>query len=404
MASASQSASIARLQVGDIFVRPNDNSTIPQSYILISNGGGSTRWDNLSSIFPVSSFKTVQASDGSTFSADVNNNTLLISTTAIPNTFASYIDQATSSVMLSLTFPPITINNGSVPFVTNTIVVPNPAVISSISLASTIRFYGLNDIILSTVNNSQAVYIGISSFTSAGYSTLNGETFGNVKMNFSTFSTAMGLPTSQSFTSSIPFVNPFSSLFAYPSTNGIDMFMSSVLFDASHLTKYINTQSGATTASVEFFPNFQFPVLTNPGFTLNYPIPANQHLIKQVTSYLQLNTGAGPHIFPETSNIRFINSQNFINTPSTSVLSNCFTDSIKMTINPYTVSSYVASNLPLSTTLALYHVISSGVYSESVGASNIGFNMVTYPGVINRSISTNSLFVTIDNQASSPGP
>jgi len=403
MASASQSASIARLQVGDIFVKPLDNSTIAPSYFLISNGGGTTRWDNISSIFPVSSFKTVQASDGSSFSADLSNNTLLISTTAIPNTFTSYIDHTTSSVMLSLAFPPIMINNGSVPFVTNTIVVPNPAIINSISLQSTIRFYGLNDIVLSTVNNSQAVYIGISSFTSAGYSSLVGEMTNNPKVSFNTFSTAMTLPINQSFTSSIPFTNPFLAG-ASVSTSGIDLYMSSINFDASHVANYVNTSSMKTTASIEFLPNFQFPLLINPGYT--YPLGTPQTLIKQVTSYIQLTSPTASLILPESSNIRFINSQNVITPPTADTgLSNYFTDTIKMTVNPYTVSTFVANSLPYSSKFILYHEILSGQYIHGAG-SNIGFSTIggISPIVINKSAILNSLFLTINNQTSLPGP
>jgi len=416
MASASQSASIGRLQVGDIFVKTLDNSTIPPSYTLISNGGGTTRWDSISSIFPVSSFKTVQASDGSSFSADLSNNTILISTNSIPSTFRSYVDPLTSSLMLSLTFPPITINNGSVPFITNTFVVPNPAVISSTSLQSTIRFYGLNDIFFSTVDSVQAVYVGISSFTSAGYSTLNGEMIGNPKVSYSSFSTAMGVPTSQSFTSSIPFVNNYSVL-DYPSTNGIDVFMSSITFDATHITKYINMSSMKTTVNIEYYPNFQMPVMVNPGYA--FPTPPftvmnnNQTLVKQVTSYIQLNSGMSSVILPETSNVRFMNSQQVIHSTfyfSTNYFavvnqytpgSNYFSDTIRMTVNPYTVSTYVGLNLPQSTTFQMWHIISSALYlSPSVANSNIGF--IT-PTLVNTLLQDNALFLRVNNVITSPG-
>jgi len=423
MASASQSASIVRLQVGDIFVRTPDNSTIPNSYILISNGGGTTRWDNISSIFPVSSFKTLQDGYGSTLVADLCNNTIRISTTAIPNTFASYIDPLTSTMMLSLTFPPITINNGSVPFINNTVVVPNPSVISSSSLQSTIRFYGYNDIFLSSVNNTQAVYIGISSFTSAGYSTLNGEMTNNPKVSYSSFSTANGLLPSQSFISSVFFQNQFSTL-GYPSTNslagGADVFFSSILFDANHMMKYVNMSSMLTTMSVEYYPNFQFPIMVNPGYSYQAPpqplLPSPQTLIKQVTSYIQLTSGASTYILPETSNVRYMNSQQVMHSTfyfSTGYIANSFTvspfnigsnyfsDSVRMTINPYSLSSYVGSNLPQSTTLQVWHMMSSGLYVDpSQANSNIGF--IT-PTVVNNVFSQNGLFLRVSNIVTSPG-
>jgi len=389
MASASQSASISRLQVGDIFVKTYDNIPVPKSYLLVSNGGGTTRWDNISSIFPVSSFKTVRASDGSTFSADLINNVLNISTTSIPSTFNSYIDPATSSLMLSVNFPPILINNGSINNVTTTYVVPNPSVISSLSLQSTIRFYGVNDLLLSTVttdNSTQAVYISISSFTSAGYLALNAETYNYPKVSVSSFSTAMAQGRSQNFTSSIPFVNVFSNAPLLMSTVGVDSYMSSIRFDASHIANYVNLNSGATSATVEFFPNFQFSALSTIG-----PGPYDSDfLIKPIVSYLQIQTGTSPYIFPESSNVRYMYSQNLGG-------ANYFTDSIKMTINPYTISSYVGSNLPLSTPLVLYqYMVSSFCVPMTDG---VGFST---PTLRNRGISTNSLFLTVNNQPTLP--
>ena len=386
MASASQSASISRLQVGDIFVKTYDNIPVPKSYLLVSNGGGTTRWDNISSVFPVSSFKTIRADDGSTFSADLSYNVLNISTTAIPSTFRSYIDPVTSSLMLSLAFPPIVVNNGSVTNVTTTYVVPNPSVISSLSLQSTIRFYGVNDILLSTIttdNSTQAVYISISSFTSAAYSTLNGEMINYPKVSVSSFSTSMGQGRSQNFTSSIPFTNVFSS--ASPlSTVGVDSYMSSIIFDGSHITNYVNQSSGATSATIEFFPNYEFPALSTT-VAGSYD---SDFLIKPVVSYLQIQTGTSPYIFSESSNVRYIYSQNLNG-------SNYFTDTIKMRVNPYTISSYVGSNLPLSTPLILYQSILSTVcINDCVGFST--------PTIKNRGIGTNSLFLTINNQATLP--
>ena len=402
--------------MSEIFVKSLNNSTIPTSYILISNGGGSTRWDSVSSILPISSFTSVRAGNGSNFYADLSNTTLSISTTAIPSTFQSYFDPLTSTVMLSLAFPPITVNNGSVTLITNTTVVPNPSVISSTSLQSTIRFYGVNDIYFSSVNSAQAVYVGISSFTSAGCSTLNGEMINNPKISYTAFSTATALPTSQNFTSSISFTNNFATL-SYMTPSGRDVYMNSVTFDGSHIANYVNTSSGATRASLEFYPNLQFPVMVNPGF--GYPDPptgelaSNQSLIKQVFTYVQLNYGVTNYVLPETRNIRLMTSQQVINLSnyfSTSYFSysttytpgsNHFTSAIKMNINPYTISSYVGSNLPLSTTLQVWHVISSGNFlNDPTSGSNIGF---VDARAVNPMFPSNSLFLTINNQTSFNG-
>jgi hypothetical protein len=329
----------------------------------------------------------------------------------------------TSSMMLSLTFPPITVNNGSMPFINDTTLVPNPSVISSSSLQSTIRFYGYNDIFISSVNNTKAVFIGISSFTSAGYSTLNGQMINNPKISYSSFSTATGLLPSQSFISSVLFMNQYSTI-GYPSTNvaagGVDIFFSSIIFDANHMMKYVNMNSMLTTMSVEYYPNFQFPIMVNPGYSYQNPplplLPNGQTLIKQVTSYIQLTSGANTYVLPETNNIRYMNSQQAIHSTfyfSTNYFanantvipfgigSNFFTDSVRMTINPYNLSTYVGNNLPQSTTLQVWHVVSSALYAgPSITNSNIGF--VT-PTVINNSYYQNGLFLRVSNVVTSPG-
>jgi hypothetical protein len=274
----------------------------------------------------------------------------------------------------------------------------------------------VNDILFSTVNNSQAVYVSISSFTSAGYSTLNGEMINNPKVSYSSFSTAVGIPVSQNFTSSIPFNSKFSTSGFYLSTSGSDLYMNSISFDGGHIPKYVNTKTFTTNASIEYFPNIQFPIMVNPGY--DYPNPPltdftnNQTIIKPVISYVQATYGANTYIFPESSNLRFINSQRVVNlsnyysttylTNSTTYVaaSNFFTDTIKMNINPYTISSFVGSNLPLSTNFQVWHMISSGAYLNNGVTSNIGFPL---PVALNASLPSNTLFLTINNQIYLPG-
>jgi hypothetical protein len=280
------------------------------------------------------------------------------------------------------------VNNGSIPTVNPAYTTGNFLAISSISLASTIQFFGVNDILLSTAimtNSSPAIYVSISSFTSAGYLALNAETYNYPKVSVSSFSTAMAQDTSQNFTSSIPFVNVCSNT-NLMSTVGGDSYVSSIVFDGTHISKYVNLNSGATRATLEFFPNFQFPNLS----TTVAGTYSSDDYIKPIVSYLQIPTPTGSYIFPESITARFMYSQNLTD-------DNYFTDTIKMPINPYTISSYVAANLPQSTPVILYHQI---VYSFcSTTTQNVGFST---PIIRNRGFSTNSLFLTINNQASLP--
>jgi len=136
-------------------------------------------------------------------------------------------------------------------------------------------------------------------------------------------------------------------------------------------------------------PNLFFPELLNPGYTI--PPPSPQTILKQITSYVQINYGTNRYVFPESSNVRYIYSQNVANG-----LSNVMTDTIKMTMNPYSLSTIIGTNLPLSTSLSVFHMVSSGVYSGAVGSSNIGFN----GAIVSNTPSTNSLFITINNRIS----
>jgi hypothetical protein len=378
---ASKAASIERLRVQDLFVRTASNGLIPNKHILISNGDGSTYWNSVSTIFPVSSFKTVIGGDSplSTFSADVNYNVLLVSTTAIPNTFASYVDPTTSSLMLSLNFPPLVVSGGSVNNITNTFNVPNSNAMAAQSLTSTVKFYGTRDIIFSTVNTQQAVYIAISSFSAAGYSTIYGEMQNNPKVSVSSFSTVFGSPQSLSFVSSIPFTLADGGAM---STSGTSLYTSSLQFDAGHIAKYVNMSTLNTKICLEYYPNYIFPTMVNESDTMN-----TMSSIKPITSFLQ---GANGQVYPETSNVRYMTSQQ-ISTPTYQrALSNVYTDTIKMDVNPYTLSTSVG-NVP-NLKLAMYHQIEN-CYNNS--PSNVTLTSNVY---LNNTLSTNGLYLHVYNQ------
>lgn len=380
---ASRSASIERLLVQDVFVKTSNNQNISSQYIFISDGAGGTYWNSVSSILPISSFKTVVGNDSTSFSADINYNTLRVSTVAIPSTFNSYVDPLTSSLMLSLNFPPIVINGGSVNAVTNTFIVQNPNVISSASLYSTIKFYGVNDLIFSTVNTQNAVYLGISTFTAPGYSTLYGEMQNNPKVSVSSFSTAIGSPQSASFVSSIPFTWSDGNAM---STSGSDLFMSSIQFDAAHIAQYVNMSNHKTKISLEYFPNYVFSHMVNQDEPIN-----DTSSIKTMTSYIQGFNGA---VFPETSNVRYITSQNISTSTYGRQLSNVFTDTIRMDISSYQLSTSVSITPSLK--LAMYHKIDN---SYNNGTDNVAISSLSY---LNRTLSTNGLYLHVYNQPTVP--
>lgn len=383
---ASRSAHIDRLLIQDVFVKTHNNQHISSQHILISNGGGGTYWNSVSSIFPVSSFKTVIGNDFvSSFSADVNYNTLRVSTTAIPSTFNSYVDPTTSSLMLSLNFPPIVVNGGSVRQVTDTYQVPNQNTISSVTLNSTIKFYGVNDLIFSTVNTQRAVYLGISTFTAPGYSTIYGEMQNNVKLSVSSFSTAMCSPQCASFVSSIPFTLSDGNVMSTNSNapnSGVDLFMSSIQFDAAHIAQYVNMTNYKTKMSLEYYPNYILPCMTNDSEPVD-----TMSSIKTVTSYLQ---GIGGAVFPETSNVRYMTSQNISTPVYTRQLSNYFTETVRMNISSYALSTSVAVVPNLK--LAMYHRIDNCFNNEP---STIAFTGRSY---LNNTLSTNGLYLHVYNE------
>ena len=381
---ASSSANISRLVVGEIFVDGRNNSIIPKDHILISDGDSRTHWDSVSSIFPVSSFRTVVGNDSvSTFSADLNYNTLRISTSAIPSTFVSYVDPTTSSLMLSLNFPPITIDGAAAVAVTATTNVQNPNIISSSSLYSTIKFYGVQDLKFSTVNTQRSVYVGISTFSAAGYSTLYGEMQNNRKVSVSSLSTSFGSPQSASFVSSIPFTWYEGALSTAVGTSNV--FFSSLQFDPAPFVQYVNTTNKKTSMSLEYRPTFVFSHMKSDVDKIS----DMSSTIKKITTFLQIGTT----VFSESSTIRYITSQNISTTTFNQTLSNVYADSIRMNISSYQLSSIVGGSLP-GTTAAIYHKIDNVSSNANTSAS---LDRLDYKNMTENQ-NQNTLFMTLNNE------
>jgi hypothetical protein len=378
---ASQSASYARLLVQKLFVKTPNNQNISTNHVLIADGHGGTYWNSVSSIFPVSSFKTILGGNNltSTFSADVNYNTLLVSTTAIPDTFGAYVDPTTSSLMLSIQNPPLVVSGGSVAnvFEIENTSIPNSNAVSPVSLYSSIKFFGVQDIKFSTINSKQSVFVGISSFTAAGYSTLRGG-----------LSTAMLSPQSVSFVSSIPYdITSGTNL----STNAAgqyvsSLFMSSIRFETKHLQQYINMANRSTSIFFEFKPNYLFRHLCSSNEPPENDTGILPSTIKRVTSYIQ-GTGA---ILSEMSTVGYITSQNISTAAAYSrSLSNYYTEPIRMNISSYELSTQIGSNA--SYPVAVYHRIDNclGDYTRDVLFATSSIQNLTEP--------LGALYVTLKN-------
>ena len=390
MASGSRSLDTDILQVRKVYARTPQNDFIPSSHILISNGDGSTRWNSVSSIVLLSSFGVVYGNSRTNpLLADLSFNILQISTTGVGNTFDSYVDPVTKVLMLSNGIPPFVVANGSVPSVTSAAAatVPNPEYLIPVTGQSSIKYIGVGDIKLSTITAQNAVFVSISTFTSAGYSTISGETFAWRPTIVSSLSTTAGLA---SFISSHRYVVPASTRQIPMSTvlsqavPSNDLYFSSFTFPVNNLMRYLDTRTNSTRMFVELEPNFFFPQLN--------PVSGGaQNVVKEISSYIELNTPASGRVhYQESFTTKYITSQNV-----TTGSSNYFNTNFRMELNPYDVAANVAQNLPLSTNVTVYHRIVNGLSN----ATNNGF---LGPNVLYDNYQSGALYVQIMNNVQVP--
>lgn len=356
------------IQVRKIYARTPTNEFIPSSHILIAGGDGSTYWNSVSSLVKLSSFNSVKGNNATRLYADLSNSLLQISTTGVQGTLESYVDSLTKTLMLSNVLPPFIVCNGSVPNVNNVMasIVPNAQSLTQVTGQSSIKFLGVGDVQLSTITSQNAIFVSISTFTSAGYSTLSGETFAWRPNLYSTLSTAYGRP---SFVSSIPFSagwNWGSNRAISTPTTSQDMYFSSITFSLSNITPYLDlTRTSSTRVYVEYNP-----VLVMPSMFQGTGSP-----ILEVSSFIQ----QGANLVPESLVTNYMVSQQF-----TGGL-NYFNPSLRLEINPYTT--------PLGGNITLYHRF---VGANSDGISS-GFSNVSQIG--NFTPKTGGLFVNLINQS-----
>lgn len=360
MASASRSLDTDILQIRKVFARTPQNGYIPSSHILIANGDGSTSWNSVSSIMPVSSFGIVCGNSSAVkLYGDLSFNLLQISTTGVGNIFQSYVDPVSKVLMLSNTLPPFGVSE-SVPAITSNaaFVLPNAEYLIPQTGLSTIKFLGVNDLKISSITSQNAMFFSISTFTSAGYQAISGETFQWRPTLYSTISTTAGFA---NFTSSIGVIAPVDSLVDIPMTQiGADLYFSSMTFSANHLMRYLDTH---TTNSTRMF------VELNPTFLFESFVNSSDNQIKEMSTYLQIETVAsGRVLFQESINTKYVTSQIFENVTS---ISNYFNTPIRMEINPYNIASNVNINAPNTVNIAVYHRLVNS------SASFSGFNRYT---------------------------
>jgi len=345
------------IYVRELFARTALNQRIPSGQVLISNGDNSTRWDYLQP----STFHTVTLG-GVALNADNNLSTLLISTSGtLINTYA---DLSAQTLMIQ-SVPP-TLGFSYAPSVdASAIIIP-----SNINNYSSVKFIGVGDILLSTVSSAAstpAVFISISSFTSANYSSISGEAYSWRPYIYSVLSTAQTLPT---FVSTIPTCWPtgiqnLSTAEAYPNFSNGDTYFSSVSINMSNYIGYI--QPGATKVILEVQPTYLLP-----SFYLgNEAYPT---LLKSISSYIQYRGNVSTFIISDSQNTDTITSQQLSG-------SNYFNKPIKLPID----SGVITSNWIVdgaSGYYTLYHRIPGGMANLNPGGP-CGCHTIGYRGGMN---------------------
>jgi hypothetical protein len=376
------------IQLRKIYARTPTNGFIPSSFILISNGDGSTSWNSVSSIMEVSSFKTIKGNTATTYSADLSYNLLQISTTGVQGVLESYVDPATRTLMLSNYLPPFLVSQGSVPIVSDTSAsnVPNQQSLRQVTGQSTIKFLGVGDVQFSTVTNQNAIFVSISTFTSRGYLTISGETFAWRPTLSSILSTSYGRP---SFVSSVPFASGLngwnwgSNIEVSTPVASRDVYFSSITFQMDHIAPYIDvTKTSSTRIFIEY----------NPMIVMSSMFKGPESMIKEISTFIQIeNEPSGRVVFGETVTTNYITSQQSMASGN----SNYFNTPIRMEVNPYTsfLSNYALNNSN-TINMTIYHRI---VDAQSDGTST-GFNS-NINTIMNFTPKVGGLYINLTNQS-----
>ena len=403
MASAYQTLDTSILTVRQVYARTPTNGLIPSNYVLASLGTSQTQWASLSTLYPFSSFNAVRTPDGSTIYADISNNILNISTIGVGGLFQAYSDPASFSLVLSNSAPTFGVALQPVPSVTKAAadILPGGSIITLSTSQTTMKFLGVGDILLSTVADSRAMFISISSFTSQNYSTLTAEAYAWRPTLSTTVSSIQGYT---SFISSVPPVTAnwnWSSVIGpnrtlstsekYPNFSTGDAYMRGITFTAGDYLRYIKPDS-TTKLFLEMNPTYFLPRMFLGTNT-------NPNLVKSISSYVQYQSpSAGTRILPTANNTSWITSQQ-----SNTYTSNVFTSQIKLELDSGTVLSNAATDGPNGGYYTLYHRIPGGMASL-VADGYCGYTIGDrggfsneYPTYDNRQGAANTVYMHVYN-------
>lgn len=378
----------------EVYARTSFNRTIPANQTLIANGDDSTRWDYIR----VSTFNTVTGDDGVPLYANDNLSTLNISTSGPPGLLSSYVDTSAQALILRAAPPVLAISQRPVPDVTSTIALAPPDVVN-ISNYSTVTLLGVRDVLFSTVTDISgappAIFVSISSFTSAGYSSISGEAYSWRPYLYNVLTTAQGLPT---FTSSIQTtwatgLQNISTAEAYPDYITGDAYFSTVSINMSNYIGYI--QPGVTKVVLEVQPTYILPRFLLG--TEEYPT-----LFKNISSYIQYTNPTSTIIISGSQNTDMIVSQQ-----SNAYTSNYFNKPMKLPID----SGIIASNWALDGPVGyytLYHRIPGGM-AQLVSGDSCGYYIGARGGMsndtpmyLNATPPQNGVFMSIYNRMPFP--
>ena len=406
MAASLRSYDTDIITLRQVAVRTPTNGYIPNSFILISDGGGGTSWGSVSSIM-VRSFDTVSDATGSTLSAFNIGNVLPISSIGIQGLMNISADIKMSSLTINNQAPNLLVALNTVPIVSRlaAAAVPNSENIIMSTSQSTLKFIGVGDIQLSTVTDLRAVFFSISSFTAQGYSDLSGEARAWRGFSYSTTSTAAGYA---SFVSSIPFSTfyttdegtgagygwdwsqclgagiPMSTVEQYPNYYSTgDVYFSTVSFTMAPFLRYIHPNS-TTKMFLEVNPSYFFQRM--------YLGTSTVHFIKEFSTFLQYESPrTGRQLLGKSSHANFLTSQQ-----SNAYTSNYYNTAVKLEIDTAVLTSNAAVDGPYGAYYTLYHRI-PGAMANLIPDGYCGYNIGPRSGFSNDNIVNVDNFTSINN-------
>ena len=403
MANSYQTLDTNIITLRQIYARTPTNGFIPSNYVLAAEGNSQTKWASISSLYPFSSINGIHTQNGSTLYANPYSSILNICTIGVGGLFQAFVDISSNSLVLSNSAPNIGVALQPVPSVTKAAadLVPGESVITFSTSQSTLKFLGVGDILLSTVVDSRAIFISISSFTSQNYSSLTAEAYAWRPTLSTTLSTLTGYA---SFISSIPsatanwnwasvkgFDLPISTAEVYPNFSTGDAYIRGITFTAGDYLRYIKSDS-TTKLFLELNPSYLLPRMF-----LGTSNDAN--LIKEISSYIQYQSpSAGTSILPDATVTSYITSQQ-----SNLYTSNAFQTQIKLHMDSGVVLSNAAADGPNGGYYTLYHRIPGGMASL-IADGYCGYTIGTrsgfsnqYPTYANLQGPTNTVFMHMYN-------